>query len=767
MGDRLNIGLMVANIEDVFSNSICKGAISAAEELDANLIIFPGKYLDHWKNLDSGQAYEYQYNTLFSYAKKESIDVIVACISSIGYASTLEKRIEVLQSYEGIPILTVASKEEGYPYVEYDNRSGLEEAMKYLIHDKKLKKIGMLAGITSNADAMERLQTYLDVMNKNNIPVKDEYISYGNLTRFCENEVNELLDHNPDLEALICTNDDMAIGAYEFIKRRGLQIGKDILVIGFDDIPASSKLNPPLATVRADAIALGYQAIYEAHNLLHHGGVINKTVKTKFVPRESVGYDMQDVKILNDALYEKTIDQMEVMEVATLFSDYVFYDVAYGKTATGYKERLTDFLALLFKLAKDDVLNINLIKFINMKYKNLLENELLEYADASKLMNIFENIMNKFFDQKCNPELAAKAHQILSYYSKWLVEKLKNLISDNQATNVELNHITNIISRDMLMFDNDAERSYYKLIENLPMLDIRHSYIYLFEEPKQHLNGEVWVPPEKVLLKAYYDGERTISVPRTRQKMDTSRIFRNHFMEMDNRVTLVAHDIYTGEYQHGLFVCDIRYEYFHLVELLTYQLSAAVKIINLFQVQKGFQSELEESLEQIMKSNIKLDRMSKVDELSGLLNRRGFFEQADSILNGVASKGKYVIALYADLDYLKQINDEYGHDEGDFAIITGAKILEKVFCGYGVVGRLGGDEFSAIGICEEAGMAEVFRKRIESKTEEFNRKYQKSYHIHLSVGACEFEYHETLQLRDMMNQADDLLYDAKKSRKKI
>lgn len=100
---RYNIGLIVGNVEDDFSNSICKGAIKAAEQLGDNLFILPVKYLDYYVKEDSLQRYEYQYNTLLSYAQVASLDMILLCLSTIGCTTTKERCQQVLNSFSGYP----------------------------------------------------------------------------------------------------------------------------------------------------------------------------------------------------------------------------------------------------------------------------------------------------------------------------------------------------------------------------------------------------------------------------------------------------------------------------------------------------------------------------------------------------------------------------------------------------------------------------------------------------------------------------------------
>lgn len=130
---RYNIGLIVGNVEDDFSNSICEGAIRAAEQLDDNLFILPVKYIDYYVKEDSLQRYEYQYNTLLSYAQVASLDIILLCLSTIGSTTTKERCLEILASFDGYPLILIATDEEGYSCVRYNNKNGLSDGIRHLI----------------------------------------------------------------------------------------------------------------------------------------------------------------------------------------------------------------------------------------------------------------------------------------------------------------------------------------------------------------------------------------------------------------------------------------------------------------------------------------------------------------------------------------------------------------------------------------------------------------------------------------------------------
>jgi diguanylate cyclase (GGDEF)-like protein len=89
-------------------------------------------------------------------------------------------------------------------------------------------------------------------------------------------------------------------------------------------------------------------------------------------------------------------------------------------------------------------------------------------------------------------------------------------------------------------------------------------------------------------------------------------------------------------------------------------------------------------------------RLSTTDELTGLLNRRGFAELAPQAIEVAHSEGIPVVMAYIDINGLKRINDTEGHAAGDVAITGVAEALRVVGGATSVLGRLGGDEYSGV-----------------------------------------------------------------------
>ncbi|HET7322684.1 MAG TPA: diguanylate cyclase, partial [Longimicrobiaceae bacterium] len=131
-----------------------------------------------------------------------------------------------------------------------------------------------------------------------------------------------------------------------------------------------------------------------------------------------------------------------------------------------------------------------------------------------------------------------------------------------------------------------------------------------------------------------------------------------------------------------------------------------------------------------------LRSISMVDDLTGLLNRRGFVARAGQLCRVAAREGHGLLLIYCDLDDFKQINDTHGHPVGDQALRDLAEILRQTFRESDVVGRLGGDEFAALALESRAATARVLQQRLQQRLAEYNAREDARYQLSLSVGSA-------------------------------
>ena len=127
--------------------------------------------------------------------------------------------------------------------------------------------------------------------------------------------------------------------------------------------------------------------------------------------------------------------------------------------------------------------------------------------------------------------------------------------------------------------------------------------------------------------------------------------------------------------------------------------------------------------------------------------------------------GENAVLVFADVDHLKEINDCFGHKEGDFTIHFAAKALRTALKDCGIVGRIGGDEFVAmIYPCEEHTAAEIIGG-IQAACEDFNQISEKAYYIGLSMGQHHFVCSPDVSIPEVLGKADEALYAQKVRRR--
>ena len=172
-------------------------------------------------------------------------------------------------------------------------------------------------------------------------------------------------------------------------------------------------------------------------------------------------------------------------------------------------------------------------------------------------------------------------------------------------------------------------------------------------------------------------------------------------------------------------------------------------------------SKKEEEKAILAEKNQNLNFESKTDELTKLFNRRGFYEYGQQLLDVSVAAGQIGSVFFCDLDGLKTINDTYGHEIGDLAIKTEAKVLRAAFRDSDLIGRLSGDEFGVVAPGLPARKMEKIRERFISINEEFSKEAGLPFTLSISLGPVDFD-EETADLKELLKAADKVLYEEKK-----
>lgn len=168
---------------------------------------------------------------------------------------------------------------------------------------------------------------------------------------------------------------------------------------------------------------------------------------------------------------------------------------------------------------------------------------------------------------------------------------------------------------------------------------------------------------------------------------------------------------------------------------------------------------LERSYRELLMEASRLAHSANTDPMTGLLNRRSFVEQFERArMHKVA--GSFIIA---DVDYLKAINDHYGHVVGDDAIIAAAEALKQVLGEESLIARIGGDEFCAFvpgGVRDADSLPAAVN---EAAARNF-RVRSPDTGLRLTISLAHQLCKPNLSFRDLVEQTDSNLYRKKRSR---
>jgi len=159
-------------------------------------------------------------------------------------------------------------------------------------------------------------------------------------------------------------------------------------------------------------------------------------------------------------------------------------------------------------------------------------------------------------------------------------------------------------------------------------------------------------------------------------------------------------------------------------------------------------------------------QMASMDELTLLSNRRGFEALARHALGVCKRLEKPATLLFFDLNDFKQINDTYGHAEGDGALKTFADVLRIAFRESDVIGRLGGDEFVALLTAADHIETSAIMARLREILDERNATLKRGYDIRFSVGQIEYDAERHPDIEALLADADKAMYLHKQASKR-
>ncbi len=343
--------------------------------------------------------------------------------------------------------------------------------------------------------------------------------------------------------------------------------------------------------------------------------------------------------------------------------------------------------------------------------------------------------------------------------------------------------------------------TYFASIE--VMKDLLNYALFALLEHSNAKEGSIYLVDnykgEDVLLlksKLHLDKEITMKVPKIKHDFEfvsNQKTFTHKNISDNNPVSsvLISLNNLNGEViglvelQNKVvanFRQDFTLEELELIEMIVSQLSMTVDRIQTYvKLQRNvlltrttfisFLNGMKQAMttigDDILDEQEKFKQYATLDPLTGFLTRNEGLAFLEKQLEFARFNGVNVVLCFIDLNGLKDVNDTYGHAEGDALIEIFANTIKSTARENDLIFRYGGDEFILVLYDVNRDTAEKVWHRIDSKIEIVNLEMQKPYEIKAAVGYAEYNYLEKQSVTELIENADKEMYINKRKMKAL
>jgi DNA-binding LacI/PurR family transcriptional regulator/signal transduction histidine kinase len=285
---RTRIAVLIDNIDHVsggYEPRLRAAFDATCREHDADLVIIVGRGLDDPEPASAAQ------NHVYDLLNRTSADGVIFMAAGLAAYAGPERIAALHARLSPRAACSIGLMVPGVASVLVDNRPGMDALLDHVIVDHGRRRVAFIAGTPKNPDAEVRLAAYRSALARHGIGYDPSLVVAGNFhTPTATRATLELMDRGVPFDALVASNDAMALAAGDAFKSRGVRVPRDVVVTGFDDLVHARLASPPLTTVRQplDRMAVaGVRAILD--QLAGRSVAPRIELPVEFVPRESCG----------------------------------------------------------------------------------------------------------------------------------------------------------------------------------------------------------------------------------------------------------------------------------------------------------------------------------------------------------------------------------------------------------------------------------------------------------------------------------------------
>lgn len=281
------IAVLSTFLAETHARQVLSGIFRCAGENDCCVVAYTCKKMQY--NVENKHDVgEYMIFDLVDFNRFDGVILASSTIWSEEILQDIMRRIK----QSGIPAVSLEKYSPDLINVAIDNCAAMKEIMQHMIRDHGYRRINYISGVPGNAEALARHQAFVEALAENDIPYESERVYWGDWTKLNGEEAVEAFFRSelPFPEAIVCSSDKNALGAYTALNRLGFRVPQDVALSGFDDDFEGMYHIPSLTSVARMPEQSGYiacQAVLRGMSAADKGKMI--MVDTSSVFRESCG----------------------------------------------------------------------------------------------------------------------------------------------------------------------------------------------------------------------------------------------------------------------------------------------------------------------------------------------------------------------------------------------------------------------------------------------------------------------------------------------
>ena len=598
------IGVLISLADGIYQKKFIEGIQRQAYELDYDVLVFSS-----FIKVCSSKPWLIGEKNIYNTVNFDLLDAVIIATDTIQMPGVAQKIIDKIKKVYHKPVVSVEIDIDGFYSIFTDDVKPVKNIVSHLIEQHKLTDIAFVTGSKGHPHAAKRLEGYCEAMVEHDLPIDMSRVFYGDFWYTCGEEiVNQLLnDPRPLPQAIACGSDTMAIGICEALKKRGISVPQDIVVTGYDSVPAGITYYPCITSAVIPSQITGERAV-------------------KYIHSQITGTEFHDI---TDHSSEICIGQ-----------------------SCGCGISLNDRNNAKSGIWRDEDLGNDFISNNNYMLEGLLsESDMTNYIGTLNWFTYVLGDFEGFYLCLCDNWDNLNENEKAENYLKEGYTSRMNLVLEHGPTENDI-HINTVHS--------------FNLAEMLPCIYYKRDHPTTYFFTPVHFNDRCF-------------GYSVISYGKAIRSYD------------------------------GIYRMWIRY------------VNSSLESLRRQRKLKAMYRHMREN--------------AITDTMTGIYNRNGFNLYADEIFNKAKTQNKKLLVMLCDINRLKYINDNFGHNQGDIAIKAAAKAVRSVCESTMMCFRIGGDEFIIIDTADyEPKQLNKIKNDIQGNMAESEKNIDHKYPLNVSVG---------------------------------